>query len=583
MAGIVTLEFTDTQCKIVYGELGKNNKLSIRSIGAINLTHPEEESARISERAQAIKDYLKANKISEQDARIIIPKSCVMLRTAHLPTTVDEEIAGMAKFEAERNIPFNADRHIVSHAVLAKQGNQGSDVLLAAVDSPIAKEYLDIGLKAGLKVKSIGAATVALCNGFVAAEPTALSDRTVMVVNIGKTTTDLAIINNRIVSFARGVALGSDKLLADINEAAGENTWQLNDLQKLNAADPSEGLTAPSPTQNSYDELGEAEVDVDGNTLVNTFTVIKEPSEESSANPVQQAFELWLNRLLQEVRRTYEFASREFNCPPIQHFYLTGEGSTIKDISEFFRKNFIIEASVYDPLSAGEVSKKLLQSMREPSQLYAIAVGGMVGNITNTSHINLIPRQYLEERKAKAQQMGYIVTGSLVLVALVLGYFYLSMVFERKQVYLEELQAMNKKYKTEVDELTNKRNRLNIIRDVVQDDKGVLTVLEKISALDYIPEKVTLNTFNYRRGNNIEIEGWALDLPSANKFITDLRNTGLFEDGRLGNTNPGVTLRGLPQTPVMSWTAEFVFPKPKPQRKPAASSRANRGMEDEDL
>lgn len=581
MAGMVTLEFTDSQCKIVYGEIGKNNKIIIRSLGTIALSNPEEASTRITERAQVIKEYLKSQKITEQNARIIIPKSCVMLRTAHLPTTVDDEIAGMAKFEAERNIPFNAERHIVSHSVLAKQGNQGSDVLLAAVDSPIAKEYLDIGIKAGLKVQSIGAATVALCNGFVSAEKTAATDRTLVVINIGKATTDLAIINNGIVSFARGVALGVDRLFSELEEIDLGRKWQVSDLLNLNAIETSEFLTDKKSSRpvNNYDDLSDDSETVDGNTVL---SVVDVPSLESDQQTLQQAFELWLNRLLQEVRRTYEFASREFNCPAIQHIYLAGEGATIRNISEFFRTNFHIEAAVYDPLAGTEVAKKLLQNLRDPAQFYAIAVGGMVGHIPHTSHINLIPQQYLDEKKNKAQQRGYIITGTLVLLAAVVGYFYLNQMFEKKHILVEELQSANKKNKTAVDDLRRKEERLRIIRNNIQDDKGVLTVLEKISSFDYLPDKVTLNTFNYRRGANIQIEGWAMDLPSANKFVTDLRSTGFFDEARLTSNNAGVTLRGLPQTPVLQWSAEFVFPKVKVQKKSAASSKpANDGGAEE--
>jgi len=604
MPRIVVLEFSDYECKVVEADSGKGGHPVVRFIGTLPLTKPDELKTRVSERGQAIKDYLKANRISTRRTAIIIPKNFVMVRTAQLPSHVDEEIAGMARFEAERHIPFNADRHVVSYHVLAKQGVQGSDVLLAAIDSPIAKEYMDTAAAAGLNVLSAGVSSIAAFNAFVAAEPTALADRTVMMVNIGRGASDLVIATNGVVTFTRGATIGVEKLLAAINEYRPDSPVNLLDLPLMDALEPhlffnpAAKAAEKTPVVPDYDALppvdsgglqtdGSAELpavpgmlasqnETNGlppnpETLEIASTAPSPADAVSPENPAALAFTAWLNKVLQEVKRTYEFASREFNCPMIAHIYLCGEGAAIKNIAQYFVANFGIECSLFDPLQAGQTSAKALKGMPGLPQAFAATIGGAVEKVPQSIHVNLIPEQFTEARNVKRQQVGYIITGVLVLIALVLGYVYLMDMFSLKRGQLEDLVSQNKKDKARVTDLNAKRERLRIIKENVQDEQGALDVLERLSSNKLIPEKATLTSFEYKRGDHVTVEGDAKDLATANQIVSDLKATGYFVDGNLDNTDPNKILRGRPPIPVLGWAATWTFPKPEKNKSSSSS------------
>jgi len=570
MAQIVSLEFTDSECKVALVDQTKGGRVSVKSLSSFPLPKPDDVAARAAERLQALKDHLKAQRITVKNAVIVIPKNFVMARSVTLPSTVASEIAGMAKFEAERHIPFNAERHIISYHVLNKQGMQGSDVLLAAVDLPIAQEYLDICVKAGLTVDNITVSSIALFNGFAVAEKTAMADRTVMILNVGRGATDLVIATNGNVTFTRGSTTGVDRLLADLSDALGKPVT-VADLAEMNALEPQlyfRGPAAePTVTPGVYDILpGQDELTTEQVEPIG-FQVIPPSAATAPGNPAAAIFTEWLNKLLQEIKRTYEFANREFNCPMMNHIYITGEGGTIQQVAPFFQANFNVDAAVFDPLHATDVAVKVKKSNILP-QLYSVAVGGAIGRQPQTIHINLLPGSYTEARTAKRQQVSYFVTGFLALLALVAGYVYLSDAFTTKRGLLTDLEARNRKDKARVEDLRMKKERLRIIRENVQDDKGALDVLRFISEKEYFPDTVALTTFDYKRGDYVKMQGHAKDLKAANQLVTDMRNTGFFEEAKLDSTEANVTLRGRPPLAVLGWNATFTFPKPqKPKPK----------------
>jgi type IV pilus assembly protein PilM len=582
MAPTLSLEFTEHECKVVVADQTKTG-LSVKSLSTFDLPKPDDAAARASERTQALRDHLKANGITAKQAVIVIPKNYVMARSVTLPSTVDEEIAGMAKFEAERHIPFNADRHIVSYHVLARQGMQGSDVLLAAVDRPIAQEFLDICVSAGLRITAITVSSLAMFNSFAVAEKSALADRTVMVLNVGKSATDLVIATNGNVTFTRGSTTGVHRLLADLSEAEGR-TITIDDLKEMDALEPQlyfrGAAEPPSPPPGLYDRLPGQE-DFPGDTTDSATPPPPLPgfppppsAATSPGNRSALIFSDWLNKLLQEVKRTFEFASREFNCPMVNHIYLSGEGALIKHVAQYFQANFNVDVSVYDPLHGADIARKVKKVGDSAGHLYSVALGGAIARHPHTVHINLLPGSYTEARSAKLQQRSYIVTGVLALAALVVGYIFLANEFQRNNELLSKLQARNREDKARVDELRLKKERLRIIRENVQDDSGALDVLRILSEKDYFPDQVTLTTFDYKRGDYVKLQGDARDLPAANQLVNDMRNTGFFDTAGLGNVTTNKTLRNRPPVAVLGWTADFAFPKPE-KAKPRSTRNNN--------
>lgn len=619
MASVTAIEFTDLECKILQAERSKGKKPVVRTLVTFPLPKNDDPAARVAARAQMLKDVLKKSKVTAQSVSVIIPKHYVVSRKVTLPSTVDEELAGMARFEAERHIPFNAERHIVGHHVLSRQGVQGSEVLLAAVDLPVAKEYLDVCLGAGLTVETIDVSTFALHRSYAAVTKPASPDQdsgVSAVINIGLAATEIVIIQNGQLAYSRSASVSLARLLEEAGEVDSEShphVHRLAVIDALEAADqkPPSPPLPPSPSPSSSPAFGQvappAAPAQGGGAPLSPETqeqpaavsaLATEAGEEAapaaadhglspavsgqahSDSVLRQLFANWRLKLLKEIRTTYEFARREFNCPPIAHFHICGEGVLIRNLPQMLSTSFGIEASVYDPFASVELSDKVEPALQGLRPAHAALVGGIMNDAPAAVNINLLPPQYLEEKTAKRQQQSYMITGILALTALVLAYVWLKGVLDGQVERLEKLRDYNSTMAAAVKELRAKKLRNDIVNTYVRDRKGAVEILDQLSSdtlFSFIPKQVALRSFEFTKDESVKITGYAMSLADANRMRQALEDTGYFVEVRTSDPHNQQTF--LPKrdrkTPVYQINLEGIFPKETKKKSSSSSSRSS--------
>lgn len=574
MALILAIEFSEQECKVAVGEVGRGKPL-VRELFRLNLPKNEDAAQRVAERGKLLREALASRKIKVRRAHVIVPKNFVMARMVTLPSTNDEEIAGMARFEAERHIPFNAERHIVSHHILNKLGVEGSQVLLAAIDRPIAQEYIDVCRAAGLTVESVGVSSLSVYNAFAASGGEALAEKVVALLNIGSTYTDLTIVHHGVLSFTRGTSVSINRLLADY--AAQGRELSLEKLHEIDVLDTQELRRETSAWPDSQGDMSAS-----GTLVLDAAT--GEGSlpggETSGASPVAK----WLVQLLKEMRRTYEFARREFNCPPITEIQFTGEGALLRNLDRFFHVNFGVEAKAFSPREAFDFAQNLAQDAERLGVIYAAVLGALAPTTSASVLINLVPPEYIAEQETKRRRQSYLTTGILAAVALVLGYVYVWDLFARQTELLELYQRKNKEMKTRVEDLESKKKKLEIIRRYIQDKHGALDIIERISSFDFIPDRVTLTRFEYRKDEAVKLEGHAKTIADINRLEAELKKTGIFESVvQDQGSNKPVRLPNRPD-PVLQFQMTCTFPKrtSTTDRQRAGKSQSNASAEETD-
>ncbi|AXA36418.1 MAG: hypothetical protein D6691_07295 [Candidatus Hydrogenedentota bacterium] len=555
MATILAIEFAEAECKVAAAERSKN-RTTLRALFCFELPKGESAEERIALRAKALKEQLAAHKIRTRRARVVIPKNYVMARMVTLPSVSEDEIAGMARFEAERHIPFNAERHVVSHHILAKLGVEGSQVLLAAVDRPIVQEYLDICVAAGLQVEMLGVSSLCMFNAFAALEGQRMGEQVAALVNIGNAYTDLVIVNHGVLSFSRGTSVSVGKLLQELS--SGGQPVTVRNLTSLDVLD--QELLAGSERS-----IGTQLADPPSDATELSPPPLPLEQKSTSPPPLRQ----WLLALLKEMQRTYEFARREFNCPPITHLYLAGEGALLRNIDRFFYVNFGAQTQLLRPLNAVEVPQKLREEIGARDTVFLASVGALLDDGPQAIRINLLPPDYIEKIETQRKRQSYITTGVLAAIALILAYFYVYDLFARQHELLELYRAKNKEMKSRVEDLEAKKKKLDIIRQYIQDKHGALDIIEKISSFDFIPERVTITRFEYKKDESVKIEGHAKTLPDINRFESALKATGFFESvvQDQGSNKPTRLPNRL--DPVLAYSITCTFPKRTP---PAAKN-----------
>jgi type IV pilus assembly protein PilM len=451
----------------------------------------------------ALKALVKPLKLASPEAIAILPKQQAILRNVLLPSTDREELIQMVRFEAERHIPFHAERHSTGFHVMRSMGVEGSEVLLGAVDGPIVQRLLDGVLHTGMTPKGATLSSVCLMNTLHHHRAEWAKGKTVAILSLGLDSLDLVLVSDGRVIFARSVSLD----LRGVLEA-----W-------AGYAGPESGQGRPTMAR-----LATAARMIDCTDLDGNYGTGGAPSHE-----VAEQVRGWIDRVMQELRRTYDFARREMKCPPIEALALTGEGALMRNLAQYLFVNLNVEVQTINPLEG--LARKGAQKFPFDGFEFAIAFGGAIAAQTEGAYrIDLTPQEHYRAlaRKRLTRQL----TQSGVLLAITLGLCVASyMKFDRLRA--EEMEAytrMGEKMAPQVSLLSERKTKLEIIKKFLNDPNAALRVLNSIAGAQSIPARVTMTSILYTKGDRVEIEGDAKQIPDINTFTQDMRGSNCFEN-----------------------------------------------------
>lgn len=240
MAPTVTVfDLTPSDCKVL--QLVRQKTLQLRRGFVVSFSGlPGEGEELAAAKAHCIREALRSQKLQVVNPVLVLPKHSATVRSVFLPSTQDAELEEMAAFEAQKIIPFNVERHVISHAVLTKESISGSRVLIAAVDEPILAEPLSILTKAGIDPVCVDVSSLCLVSAWRHDNPEPAQGLCALI-NIGAVHTDITLLNKGVLLTTRSVLFGTRNLLNAMafSFAVADTPKTLFDTQNL--------MDAPAP------------------------------------------------------------------------------------------------------------------------------------------------------------------------------------------------------------------------------------------------------------------------------------------------------------------------------------------------
>lgn len=280
---------------------------------------------------ESVREMMSKAGISEKSVTISMSGPSVIVRFISLPKMDEEALKGAIKFEAGKFIPFDTNDCVIDYKVIGKDDRENKlNVLLVAVKRDVLLGKIKIAEEAGLTVRIVDVDVFALANAFTkcVAIP---AEKTVALVNIGASLTNLSILKAQSIYFARDLAIGSKDFNAAISKAL-------------------------SLDENAAEELkispGDKALDVAG-----------------LAKPV-------LNNLLDEVKLSFSYYENQ-SGKNIDEVYVSGGGSGIAGLQDIFQENLGSKPSVWNPMQFIDTAsygpdKELLEKI---GNSFAIAMG----------------------------------------------------------------------------------------------------------------------------------------------------------------------------------------------------------------
>lgn len=229
---MVGIDIGSKTIKIV--ELDKNGEtFSLVASGVVgysgNTVDKMVDDKEMSSLSQIIKKLHTEAGVSSKEVSISIPEPLVFTRTIKFPLLTDAEIASAVKWEAEQYIPIPVNDAIIQHTILQRNETttpSGVLVLLVAAPRAVVEKYVKVVQMAGLTPLSVETELIAITRCL------APQDKTVLLVDFGGSSTNIAISKNGMLSFSRSIPIAGEAFTRAITQGLGVPSVQAEEYKK---------------------------------------------------------------------------------------------------------------------------------------------------------------------------------------------------------------------------------------------------------------------------------------------------------------------------------------------------------------
>ena len=363
---------------------------------------------------QAVKKLLKESGISTKNSvSSLSGQTALVVRVIEVPRMSESELAETMKWEVERHVPFAASEVIMDFQPIEREDtppdSQNMEVLLAVAQQDMVDRHVEMLFAAGLSPSAIDVEPLAVSRSLVELGPDPYGQRTVAIINIGASNTDIGIFRNGILAFPRTLPLAGDSLTRAIAAQMGVTEEQAEELKlkygEVIMDQPIQQAVPPAdafldfgaqPTQEEAQQpaapmpfdFSSATTEPAQPAEAPAFDLGEEPAEQSQVPaPTAQhdpttlqvfsAMAPVLGELLTELRRSLEYYRGRTADGQIDEILLCGGSSRLKGLAEFLSSELQIPARVADPLQYVTVNARNFSSeyLAELAPSLAVAIG----------------------------------------------------------------------------------------------------------------------------------------------------------------------------------------------------------------
>lgn len=284
----------------------------------------------------SIKELLKKINIKRNDAVVgVSGHSSVVIKKITIPLMTEEELSVSIKYEAEQYVPFDINDVEIDFQILGSRPEEEGqmDVVLVAVKKSVIKDYTDVVSQAGLEPIIMDVDSFALSNMYEI-NYSIEERRSIALINVGASTTNINILQDGIPVFTRDSAIGSNHHTEALEREFGIHR---EDAERLKFGRSVEGIS-PSDVQ----------------------LVINSASEE----------------IYSELHRSFEYFRSSVAEEDVDKIILSGGAALIKGFSEAMADRLGIEVEIANPFKNIKISERLDASyIKEIAPIAAVAVG----------------------------------------------------------------------------------------------------------------------------------------------------------------------------------------------------------------
>ncbi|HBU69174.1 MAG TPA: hypothetical protein DEE98_02200 [Elusimicrobia bacterium] len=289
------------------------------SDGAAELSPQDKKSIS----AARLGEFLAREKILTKNIVGSVSGNQVIVRYVRFPKLSREELNKTIQFEAEPYIPFdirdvNLGFHIIGEVV--EEGQKKMETILVAAKKDVAQTRLDVFDELNLRPVVIDVDVFALQNAYELNCDPAVTE-TAVLVNIGASVTNLAIVENNIPKVVRDVFISGNSFTKAI--------------QRNLACD-----------MKTAEEM----------KYKHTLLVTAEEKEKTLSNNQKEAIQFSsavvpvARDLLSEIHKSIDFYISQNPERTVNKIYITGGSSYLKNLNKYLELELKIPVEIFNPL-----------------------------------------------------------------------------------------------------------------------------------------------------------------------------------------------------------------------------------------
>jgi type IV pilus assembly protein PilM len=181
---------------------------------------------------EAIRSLSKEINVTAKEAVISVSGASVIVRFVSMPKMRDDELKSAIRFEAEKHIPFPINDCIVDHQILRKNDKEGKlEILLVAAKKDSIMNKVSIAEESGFSVSAVDVDTFAVANAFLKNPSHTPAGKAVALLNIGSNFTNVGIVKDGVLCFARDITIGGNDFNQAISKALNIDIKSAEDIK----------------------------------------------------------------------------------------------------------------------------------------------------------------------------------------------------------------------------------------------------------------------------------------------------------------------------------------------------------------
>ncbi|HPP00085.1 MAG TPA: type IV pilus assembly protein PilM, partial [bacterium] len=495
----VVIDIGQQQIKLLQIQVDKKGGVTVKKAGVERLMlSSEEESDTAYQRIQeTLPILLQRLGVKARRAVVSLPGRSAFTRRLRVPVVRGRQLQRIIKYEARQHIPFPLEQVNMDYQITPSSGDSEElEVNLVAVRSEIAESYSKVLKKCGIRSDIIEVAPLSLYNAYAASKLRDIEEVTA-VVCIGASSTDIVIEQNGVMQFMRSAPVAGNALTTLLAKSLDLPPDKAEDLKKKPAA------------------------------------------EFSSANPgvaaeqVSSILERGFDRIITEIRRSFDFYVSQPDAQPVTRIFLCGGSVRMEGVCEFLEDRLGVPVSIFHvrDVEGFEYPPEYADLLDNEAVLAGMAVRAAGRASCGLSFAPPAIKQKLEfERRTPMFSVM-----ALLLAAMVGGAFYFldQMLTTTAEAVdrVQEIVQPTKKYGPELGRVRGEQNkfleRYTRINEVANKRGRLTRVYLEVQRL--VPQDIWLKSIDVGSGK-MEINGRALNDERIATYIQELMLSPFFDN-----------------------------------------------------